>query len=130
MKAELKGLSWGSSPCPLPLAPSPHLDDAVHVRDEAVDADLQQHDQRPAHVLADLAVLVPRQRKQTLPDRRRAARGINFLLSVCRAWSLLNSQTFNYDWHPQPLEVLCNLINSLKVQCVKFQMGSLKKMAQ
>lgn len=45
-----------------------HLDDAVHVRDEAVDADLQQHDQRPAHVLADLAVLVARQRKQTLWD--------------------------------------------------------------
>jgi len=41
----------------------------VHVWNEAVDADLQQHDQRPAHVLTHLAVLVPGQRKETLGGR-------------------------------------------------------------
>ncbi len=46
-----------------------HLDDAVHVRDEAVDADLQQHDQSPAHILTHFAVLVTGQRKQTLDTK-------------------------------------------------------------
>lgn len=54
--------------------PHPHLDDAVHVRDEAVDADFQQHDQGPAHVLTHLTVLVTRQRKQTLEIKERKKR--------------------------------------------------------
>lgn len=55
--------------------PHPHLDDAVHVWDEAVDADFQQHDQGPAHVLAHLTVLVTRQCKQTLEIKERTYRG-------------------------------------------------------
>ena len=49
----------------------PHLDDAVHVWDEAVDADFQQHDQSPAHVLPHFTVLVTGQRKQTLDIKKR-----------------------------------------------------------
>lgn len=49
----------------------PHLDDAVHVRDEAVNADFQQHDQSPAHVLPHFTVLVTSQGKQTLDTRER-----------------------------------------------------------
>lgn len=48
----------------------PHLDDAVHVWDEPVDADFQQHDQSPAHVLPDFTVLIASQCKQAL-DRGR-----------------------------------------------------------
>ena len=47
----------------------PHLDDAVHVWDEAVDADFQQHDKSPAYVLPDFTVLITSQCKQTL-DRK------------------------------------------------------------
>lgn len=50
----------------------PYLDDAVHVRDEPVDADLEQHDQRATHILAHLRVIVHRQGKQML--RRRGTR--------------------------------------------------------
>lgn len=44
----------------------PHLDDAVHVRDEAVNANFQQHDQSSANVLPNFTVLVASQCKQTL----------------------------------------------------------------
>lgn len=47
----------------------PHLDDAVHVWDEAVDADFQQHDQSPAHVLPHFTVLITCQCKQTLDTK-------------------------------------------------------------
>lgn len=47
----------------------PHLDDAVHVWDEAVNADFQQHDQSPAHVLPHFTVLVTGQCKQTLDTK-------------------------------------------------------------
>lgn len=50
---------------------SAHLDDAVHVWNEAVNADLQKHDQSPAHVLPHFAVLVASQRKQTLVSKKR-----------------------------------------------------------
>lgn len=43
-----------------------YLNDAVHVRDEAVNADLQQHDQGSAHILSDLRVLISSQGEQAL----------------------------------------------------------------
>lgn len=46
-----------------------HLDDAVHVWDKAVNANFQQHDKSPAHVLPHFTVLITSQRKQTL-DRK------------------------------------------------------------
>lgn len=51
--------------------PFAHLDDAVHVWNEAVNADLQKHDQSPAHILPHFTVLVTRQCEQTLVNRKR-----------------------------------------------------------
>lgn len=53
----------------------PHLDDAVHVWDEAVDADFQQHDQSPAHILPHFTVLITGQCKQTLDSEERSEKG-------------------------------------------------------
>lgn len=47
----------------------PHLDDAVHVGDETVDADFQQHDESPAHILPHFTVLIAGQCKQTLDTK-------------------------------------------------------------
>lgn len=82
-----------SESVPPPLSGT-HLNDAVHVRDEPVDADLQQHHQRPAHVLADLAVLVPCQRKQTLQDRggTRRVRRRSVEATSCSASTMLHQK--------------------------------------
>lgn len=48
----------------------PHLDDAVHMWDETVNADFQQHDKSPAHVLSHFTVLVTSQCKQALVRKR------------------------------------------------------------
>lgn len=53
-------------PNPTQTPPIAHLDDAVHVGDEAVDADLQEHHQRSAHVLPHLGVLIHSQSKEVL----------------------------------------------------------------
>lgn len=47
----------------LTLSTLTHLDDVNHVWQEAVHADLQQHDQSSAHVLPHLWLLVCRQCK-------------------------------------------------------------------
>ena len=48
-----------------------YLNDAVHVGDETVDADLQQHYQGSAHIFSNLRVLICCQRKQALRGRRK-----------------------------------------------------------
>lgn len=53
------------------LKSQPHLNNAVHVWDEAVDTDFQQHDQSPAHILPHFTVLITGQRKQTLDSKER-----------------------------------------------------------
>lgn len=53
----------GNHPISLLLA---HLYDVVHVGQEAVQANFQEHDERPAHVLSHLGLLVCRQSKQVL----------------------------------------------------------------
>lgn len=63
----------------------PHLDDAVHVRDEAVNADFQQHDQSPAHVLPHFTVLVTSQGKQTLDTRERRSTEATSCAFICHA---------------------------------------------
>lgn len=62
-----------------------YLDDAVHVGDEAVDADLQQHDQGSAHVLSNLRVLVCSQRKKALieEENKYDEKYINLERDVC-----------------------------------------------
>lgn len=40
----------------------------MHVGDETVDADLEQHDEGSAHILPDLRVLICCQRKQALGE--------------------------------------------------------------
>lgn len=42
----------------------------MHVWNEAVNADLQKHDQSPAHILPHFTVLVTSQGKQTLVGRK------------------------------------------------------------
>lgn len=53
----------------------PHLCNVVHVGEEAVHADLQQHDQSPAHILPHFRLFVPRQCKQVLQHTDRS--GVN-----------------------------------------------------
>lgn len=43
-----------------------YLDEAVHVGDKTVNADLQQHDQSSTHVLPDLRIFICCQKKQAL----------------------------------------------------------------
>lgn len=47
-----------------------HLDNTVHMWDEAVNADFQKHDQSPAHILPYFTVLVTSQCKETLENKR------------------------------------------------------------
>lgn len=61
-----------------------YLDDAVHVRDQAVNADLQQHDQGSANILSDLWVLVGSQSKQTLRT--------DWKLKKAAGWSVRGSE--------------------------------------
>lgn len=46
-----------------------YLNDAVHVWDEAVNADFQQHNQSPAHILPHFTVLITSQCKKTLDTK-------------------------------------------------------------
>lgn len=51
-----------------------HLYDVVHVGQEAVQANFQKHDERSAHVLSHLGLLVRRQSEQVLRGGRGAAK--------------------------------------------------------
>jgi len=53
----------------------------MHVRQEAVQANLQQHDERSAHILPDFGFLVGRQCKQVL--RRIARRRGQISMHLC-----------------------------------------------
>lgn len=47
-----------------------YLNNAVHVRDKAVNSDLEQHDQRSTNVFPHLGVFICSQRKQTLSHQK------------------------------------------------------------
>lgn len=82
----------------------PYLDDAVHVRDEPVDADLEQHDQRATHILAHLRVIVHRQGKQVL--WRRSTR----VSSVGRS-RLLAPQPTHSHWGSTPTSMKVSMLS-------------------
>ena len=102
---------------------NPHLDDAVHVRDEAVDAHFQQHDQSSAHVLPHFAVLVASQRKQTLGTKDARRGELTEANSVWHALQLAVTHShIDRDLKRVPVN-LFYIIVGLSQKCLNWEMG-------